>query len=163
MSWRKIKYLWPTRRRKAEREMNEELQPLARIAGRQEPGNPALAAGNARSAWAWTWLESILADVRYAFRVLRKNPGFSAAAIAIAGLGIAAACVIFSFAEAAVLRALPYKNPSSLVSVAMTDARFSHAWDDVSVPVFLNWRARQGHRRFRRKSSPHGPDAGWRS
>lgn len=141
----------------------EESQPLAQIAGRQELGNLTPAAENARSAWAWTWLESILADVRYAFRVLRKNPGFSAAAIAIAALGIAAACVIFSFAEAAVLRSLPYKNPSCLVSVGMTDARFSHAWDGVSAPVFLSWRARQRHRRFRRESTPHGPDAGWRS
>ncbi|HEV2500312.1 MAG TPA: ABC transporter permease [Terriglobia bacterium] len=142
MNWRKIKYLWLSRRRMAEREMNDELQSLAQTARRQELGNLTLTAENVRSAWAWTWLESILADVRYAFRVLRKNPGFSAAAIAIAALGIAAACVIFSFAEAAVLRALPYKDPSSLVSVAMTDARFSHAWDRVPAPVFLNWRAR---------------------
>ena len=82
----------------------------------------------------------MLQDLRFGLRILRRNPGFSAAAIAIAALGIAATCAIFSFAEAAVVRALPYKDPSSLVSISMTDARFSHAWDGVSIPVFLNWR-----------------------
>jgi putative ABC transport system permease protein len=79
-------------------------------------------------------------DVRFGLRILRRNPAFSAAAIVIVALGIAATCVIFSFAESAVIRALPYKDPSSLVSIAMTDARFSHAWDAVPAPVFLNWR-----------------------
>lgn len=83
---------------------------------------------------------TLLRDIRFGLRTLRRNPAFSAAAIAIVALGIAAACVILSFAEAAVVRALPYKNPSALVSISMTDARFSHAWDRVATPVFLSWR-----------------------
>ncbi len=87
-------------------------------------------------------MTTLLHDLRFGLRMLRRNPAFSAAAIVIAALGIAAACVIFSFAEAAVVRALPYKDPSCLVSVTMTDARFSHAWDKVPVPIFLSWRER---------------------
>jgi hypothetical protein len=86
-------------------------------------------------------IETLIQDLRFGLRQLRRNPGFSAAAIAIAALGVAATCVIFSFAEAAVLRALPYKNPSSLVSVTMTDLKFARGWPGVPVPVFLSWRA----------------------
>lgn len=83
---------------------------------------------------------TLLRDIRFSLRTSRRDPAFSATAIVIVGLGIAAACVILSFAEAAVVRALPYKDPSTLVSISMTDTRFSHAWDDVPAPVFLNWR-----------------------
>lgn len=85
------------------------------------------------------FLEALGQDVRFVVRQFCRNPGFAAVAIVIAALGIAAVCMIFSFAEAAVLRALPYKDPSGLVSVTMTDARFPHAWDKVSAPVFLAW------------------------
>ncbi len=86
-------------------------------------------------------MSTLLNDVRFGLRILRRNLSFSAAAIFIVALGIAAACVTISFADAALIRALPYKDPSSLASVAMTDARFSRVWDEVAVPVFLNWRA----------------------
>lgn len=95
-----------------------------------------------REALSTRLLGELVADARYGLRQIRRNPAFSAAAIMIAALGIGAACVVLSFAEAAVIRALPYKDPAGLVSITMTDARFSHAWDEVPVPVFLSWAAR---------------------
>jgi putative ABC transport system permease protein len=81
----------------------------------------------------------MLQDLRFGLRILRRNPAFSVAAIFIIALGIAATCVIFSFAEAAVFRALPYRNPSRLVTVSMTNLKTPEEGGGVSVPVLLNW------------------------
>jgi putative ABC transport system permease protein len=93
-----------------------------------------------REIWGFPWIESLLQDLRYGLRQLRRNPGFSAAVIGVASLGIAATCIVFSFADAAVFRALPYKNVSRLVAVEMTDLENNPGWSGVPVPVFLNWR-----------------------
>src|SRR5262249_10864633 len=57
-------------------------------------------------------------DLRYAVRVLRKAPGFSAAAILVLALGIGATAAIFSVVDAAILRALPYHCPGELVTLS---------------------------------------------
>src|SRR5215469_5371437 len=76
MIWNRLKYLWPAWRRRQEREMREELESLKAIAGdipsNNELGNLTLAMENARATWGWTWLESIVADIRYALRALRS-------------------------------------------------------------------------------------------
>jgi predicted permease len=82
---------------------------------------------------------AMLQDLRFALRMVRRNPGFSAAAIFIVALGIAATCIVFSFAEAAVFRTLPYRNPSRLVSVTMTDIKAPEEGGWVSAPVLMNW------------------------
>ncbi len=155
--WRRLTFLF--RRGRFHRDLEEEMRLHQELRSREraesgmareqahstaqrEFGNALRLREKSREIWGFQWFEALLQDLRYGLRQLRRNPGFSAAAIAIAALGIGATCVIFSFAEAAVVRALPYKDPSSLVSVTMTDARFSHAWDKVPVPVFLNWRER---------------------
>lgn len=89
-------------------------------------------------------MRSLLRDLRFGLRIFSRNPAFSLTAVFITALGVAAACGILSFAEAAVVRALPYRSPANLAAVSMTDARFSHAWDQVSAPVFLNWREHAG-------------------
>ncbi|HEX8983984.1 MAG TPA: hypothetical protein VF767_01080, partial [Bryobacteraceae bacterium] len=66
MTWERFRYLLPSRRRAAEREMEEELASLAQFAGRRELGNLTLAAENARRTWRLTSLDGIPADVRYA-------------------------------------------------------------------------------------------------
>lgn len=75
MIWRKLPYLFPSRRRAEERDMQEELDALAQIAGKRELGNLTQAAENARETWQWTSIEAAMADVRYAARGLRRNPG----------------------------------------------------------------------------------------
>jgi putative ABC transport system permease protein len=118
--WNRLKYLWPAWRRQEEREMREELEALTAIAGGKELGNLTLAMENVRATWGWTWLESILADIRYALRALRKQPAFAAVAVLSLALAIGANSAIFSFADALLLRPLPVANPTAFFDVTST-------------------------------------------
>jgi predicted permease len=116
--WNRLKYLFPARRRKEEREMREELDSLTAIAGSKELGNLTLAMENARATWGWTWLESIFADIRYSLRALRRQPAFMAVAVLSLALAIGANSAIFSFADALLLRPLPIRNPAAVFDVS---------------------------------------------
>ena len=60
---------------------------------------------------------TILQDLRFALRQLRKNPGFTFTAVAIFALGIGASTAIFAFVDAALVKPLPYRDPSRLVAL----------------------------------------------
>jgi predicted permease len=114
-AWRKLKYLLPSYRHAEERDMQEELESLAAIAGPRELGNLTLAAENARGVWGWAWLEGIVADVRYALRVLARRPSFTAQAVVSLALAIGANAAIFSLMDALLWRNLPVREPERLV------------------------------------------------
>ncbi len=65
------------------------------------------------------WLESLFADLRYAFRALRANPAFTTVATLSLGLGIGANTAIFSLVNAVILRSLPVEKPEELVQVTL--------------------------------------------
>jgi predicted permease len=83
------------------------------------------------------WFETLWADVRYAARMLRKNPGFAAAAIFTLALGIGANTAMFSVMQGVLLAPLPYSHPDRLVMVWENNPRFPRVW--VSYPNFLDW------------------------
>ena len=60
--------------------------------------------------------ETVVQDVRFALRQMRKNPGFAATAILILALGMGVSVAIFGFVDAALLEPLPYANPNRLMA-----------------------------------------------
>src|SRR5262245_31058092 len=66
-------------------------------------------------------IESIFLDLRYAWRQLRKSPGFAVVAILTLALGIGANAAIFQLVDALRLRSLPVKDPQQLVEVRLPD------------------------------------------
>ncbi|HEV2689487.1 MAG TPA: ABC transporter permease, partial [Bryobacteraceae bacterium] len=66
-------------------------------------------------------LETMVRDLRYALRMLRWSPGFTAVAVLSLALGIGANTAIFSFVDALMLRRLPVQNADQLVTVRVTE------------------------------------------
>jgi macrolide transport system ATP-binding/permease protein len=64
-----------------------------------------------------SFLKTILQDLRFAVRQLSKSPGFTFTAVTVFALGIAASTAIFAFVDAALVKPLPYRDPSQMVAL----------------------------------------------
>jgi predicted permease len=98
----------------------------ARYAAMRAFGNAALVRDQARATWNWAWLESLLHDLRYSFRTLRRTPGFAAIAILVIALGIGANVALFTVVRNVLLKPLPYHDPDRLVSIYEHDTVGNH-------------------------------------
>jgi predicted permease len=122
---RRVQYLLPGRRRAEEREMRAEFEALQSFAEPRELGNLTLAAESARAVWGWAWLDSLFADVRYACRVLARQPSFTAVAVLSLGLGIGANAAIYSLIDRVLWRQLPVSDPDRLVTTKASYSMFT--------------------------------------
>ncbi|HEU0076045.1 MAG TPA: ABC transporter permease, partial [Longimicrobiaceae bacterium] len=110
----------------------------ARRQARLRFGGPGVQKERTRDRDVLPWLESLAADLRYALRSLRANPGFAGVAVLSLGLGIGANTAIFSLVDAVMLRPLPVTRPEELVQVTMGGGA-----EDFTNPLWEELRDRQ--------------------
>ncbi|HMG04116.1 MAG TPA: ABC transporter permease [Chthoniobacterales bacterium] len=85
-------------------------------------------------------IANLLQDLSFTFRLLRKSPGFTLAAVLTLGVGIGINVAIYSVVHAVLLSELPYPEPERLV--AITETAGGSVWP-TSYPDYLDWRAAQ--------------------
>ena len=86
-------------------------------------------------------MDTFWQDVKYGIRMLAKSPGFTAIAILTLALGIGANTAIFSVVNAELLRPLPFRDSSRLVSVFTSNSRTQSSAGAMSYPDFLDLRS----------------------
>ncbi|MBZ5538831.1 MAG: ABC transporter permease [Acidobacteriia bacterium] len=89
-------------------------------------------------------MEILFNDIRYAFRIMRKSPGFTLIIILTLALGIGANTSIFSIVNAVLLRSLPYYDPSRLVKITFNNPGTGLRDIPFSVPELEDLKSRAG-------------------
>ena len=107
----------------------------ARAAARRKFGNMTQKSEEARATWIARWMNDAVQDLKHSFRGMRRDAGFTAFVILIAGLGIGASSTVFSVVNAVLLRPLPFHDPGHLVWIA------NQEWG-IQVSDFLDLRER---------------------
>jgi putative ABC transport system permease protein len=111
----------------------------ARIAALRAFGGVTQTRETYREQRGFPVMQQLGRDLRFAFRQLRKSPGYSLVVIITLALGVGANTTVFSVVDAVMLRPLPYSQPQQLVEVASADAS-SPVTRNVSYPDFFDWR-----------------------
>jgi putative ABC transport system permease protein len=88
------------------------------------------------------WLDEVRQDVRFAARLLRRSPAFTAVAVATLALGIGANTAIFSVVNGVLLRPLPFEAADALVVVWETDRASETSHEPASLPDIRDFQAR---------------------
>ncbi|HEV2500868.1 MAG TPA: ABC transporter permease [Terriglobia bacterium] len=110
----------------------------ARLEAQRQFGNALLLREKSRDAWGFQWLETLLQDLRFGLRQLRRNPGFTAVAVITLALGIGANTAIFSVIDGVLINPLPFEHSNRLVLLGQ---RVPHFGTNVfTTPDFLAWK-----------------------
>jgi putative ABC transport system permease protein len=86
-------------------------------------------------------MKTLLDDLRFGLRMLRKSPSFTSVALVTLALGIGANTAIFSAVNSILLRPLPYKTPERLAMLWLDNRRLGLHEDLTSYPNFADWRS----------------------
>jgi macrolide transport system ATP-binding/permease protein len=108
----------------------------ARYAAMRQFGNATKLREQSHEAVAFR-VETVVQDLHFGLRQWRRYPGFALLAILILALGMGPSVAIFGFVDAALLKPLPYANPSQLMSVNESNLE-SPRWP-LSYPDYLDW------------------------
>jgi putative ABC transport system permease protein len=114
----------------------------ARRAASREFGGVEQVKEECRDTRRANYLENLLKDVRYGFRMLRKSPSFTFFAVAVLALGIAANSAIFSIADAILVRPLPYRDANRLVMIWEDSSAYGFPKDTPAPGNFSDWKSR---------------------
>src|SRR5690348_15229697 len=82
-------------------------------------------------------MTQMIMDVRYALRMLAKNPGFAGVVILTLALGIGANAAMFSLTDKVLLQSLPVVKPEQLVMISSADSKLGSSF---SYPMYQNLR-----------------------
>ena len=111
----------------------------ARLAARRAFGNVTNIQERSRDVWQWPTLESVLMDVHYATRQLRRTPTLSGIIVATLAIGIAATATVFSWTRSVLLDPLPGAGDASRV-YALETTSASGSWTPTSWPDYRDFR-----------------------
>jgi predicted permease len=135
--WKRVRGLW--RREELAEDLDEELRAHVEMreadnlsAGMSEKdarydalkrfGNVTLMKERTREMDLMGWVETAAQDLKFAARMLRKSPGFTAIAVMTLALGIGANTAMFTVVESVMVRQLPYAHASRIIAIGLGDA-----------------------------------------
>ncbi len=125
----------------AQEKIQEGMEPReARRQARIELGGMEQVKMKVREARFGTALETVWQDVRYALRMLRRSPGFTAVAVLTLALAIGANTAIFSVVDSVLLRPLPYPESDRMIRLYDRNMKFNAPRFSASVAHFYGWK-----------------------
>ena len=112
----------------------------ARQAARRAMGGVAQIEEQCRDHRRLGWLTDLAKDVAYAWRMLRKSPGFTALAVVTLALGVGASLAVYTLGESLLLRSLPYASPERLAAIYSVHVKRGES-ESIGQEDFRDWQA----------------------